>query len=1186
MPHKLLLNLYYLYLRFLLPAALELRGLRQLSLYKFVIISLITSITVGCNDTTSDTNLPSYLKSQFQNNISQPQEIIPITTNGPHGRPVRCFASRGNALFLGTDRGIYQSLNKGVSWEHLNNDLADHRIDAIVLSENALIVATSEGLYRSVNSGTTWESLDTGGLYPFATQYVTALLPVKGGLLKVTQAMSVGRSEDNGKTWSMAGTGETLTKLVDGWERGEFYQKDIRARYKPKPPVPTSVNSIAIQGDTTFTSLDGTLYQSTDEGRSWKPATNNIPSKEDVVMVSVNNNSLFVSTRGGGLYRRDAPEGEWKDISVDDMEVRDVVSFGGVLFAATSGGLFHSVNGGLNWSVINNRSNTGMVHDLFVFEGTLFAGAGGGAYRLRPDTLEFEEVSDGLYSSVTRLMVTETNTLFAITGPDEYRTDDSGDKRDYQSYGIYRSNDSGQNWAPANGDLKETRIYDGASIGNSIFLATHNGVYRSDDDGVHWSHAGELENPSVTADEYHKKVVTTLFTDGETLYAGTFVGLFRSVDYGNSWGLAAGNFYAGWITGMSAIDNDLFVVGPMGKIFRIDTSLRKAYEVPTATFSDVRVIASSGSTLYAGAYTRSPASTPVGNLFKLDNALTNTTWERLKADNLKGELRVLWVDPIHREVIIVGTSDGLYWSNDGGQHFDKHEHRGTKLFNEVFAITKHRGQLWMGTNAGSYYVLDRIARGKWYERAYEFSKVHSEPLLGVAVCLLLVLILSTRLILLILTLELWPFKFLAIWFYLTPVGRWKLYRRYRRSLKHTLITNRDANRYVDLPYEWNGTTSQLAELKLSDRFASLSVNERVIVIAEGGRGKSTLCRFLALQAIQGQALFGKGYRVPVVVEGLAYNGNMLETLTNALKQHRAYVNSTIVHAQLEAGYLLVLFDGLSEIREASIAAAESLDLPSFIQQHPDTPFMFTSRNNLPSSIVQAMGEGAIIKLKDVDKTTERPFLKQYIKHESEVDALRSEIKLHFPTLPRIPLMLKLVATVYNRTGAVPHNRVTLFADYIQYLLRPELTGVEEPAGLNFVLRHLVRETYISSGGDHGFTIEQGEEALDKIKDRLKNYDINLSPIKLLNLLVRAGLLVRVGDQLTFFHHSFESYFAARALESIYRQGRKKPILECIKNPRFSEVSDFLSEIFEETNETLKLEALIAGSKQTSSVKVN
>ena len=242
----------------------------------------------------------------------------------------------------------------------------------------------------------------------------------------------------------------------------------------------------------------------------------------------------------------------------------------------------------------------------------------------------------------------------------------------------------------------------------------------------------------------------------------------------------------------------------------------------------------------------------------------------------------------------------------------------------------------IGTDAGVFLVTDQIPRGRWYQRVWKVIEQNPLEFSGALLVLLLLVALSTRLILIFMQLDVQPIKSVAPWFYLTGFGRWKLYRRYRRALMKDPEIQTHARWYVDLPYEWERADGKSEESALSERIGhSLAAQRRIAVIAGGGRGKSTLCRYLAQSTAQGDKGMGGRRLEPVLIEGLAYDGNLVEAVTSSLKQYRAYVNSTIVESQLTAGNLLVLFDGISEIREAFRPAAES-DIPGFVKQHPDT----------------------------------------------------------------------------------------------------------------------------------------------------------------------------------------------------------------------------------------------------------
>lgn len=457
-----------------------------------------------------------------------------------------------------------------------------------------------------------------------------------------------------------------------------------------------------------------------------------------------------------------------------------------------------------------------------------------------------------------------------------------------------------------------------------------------------------------------------------------------------------------------------------------------------------------------------------------------------------------------------------------------------------------------------------------------FIKEHEWLFSATVLAVLVMVLLSTRLISVLLKLDVWGIKQVAPAFYLfAPFGRWKLYRGYRERLRTGAglieYLKYGVEHYIDLPYVTDGVPGTQA--RLSDLFTKLPPERRVVVEADGGRGKSTLCYYLARHCVERRDLFGGKLLEPVVVDGLTYTGDILQAITGALSKDSAYVNKSIVESQVAAGNLLVIFDGFSEIRDTYLAAASSGELPEFVRQYPHTPFIFTSRSSLPPGLQQALTDPLTVRLCDVDEVTERLFLSQYLKRgEEEVDSLIRQVRERFNDLPRIPLMLKLVAAVYDDEGQVPKNTAALFDKYTRQVLRAEATGLRF-SGLQYAINHLARETYLRSGGDRGFTENRGIELLRQIKDELEARDTKLSPIGLLDVLTRAGLYKQIGRHLRFFHDSFEGYFGAHALESDFSDGKYELLNQCIGNERLSETWRFLNEILEDPGDRHKLEMI-------------
>ena len=358
------------------------------------------------------------------------------------------------------------------------------------------------------------------------------------------------------------------------------------------------------------------------------------------------------------------------------------------------------------------------------------------------------------------------------------------------------------------------------------------------------------------------------------------------------------------------------------------------------------------------------------SLFRLNHLHSGKTWERLAAGTLRPDHSHLG-RPRYSEVILVGTSEGLFWSTDEGRRFRKYSPSSERKFRYVGAIQYEDRTAFISTDRGVFYLLDFIPRGTWYARAYHYILGHQWVFSGLFLECPLMVVLSTRLILIFLQLDLWPIKSVAPWFYLLPLGRWKLFRKYRTTLSNERDIKEDADRYVDLPYRSNDYAA--APSKLSALFDGLSISKRVVVIADGGRGKSTLGHYLSIKSLKSEKTFGVRHLEPVIIDGLSYSGDMLESVTAALKRHKAYVNPAI-EGLLEAGHLLIIFDGFSEIRESYQESGNSSDIPPFVQHHPDTPFVITSRSELPPPLQLACGDFLHLELRDVDEKTERGFL--------------------------------------------------------------------------------------------------------------------------------------------------------------------------------------------------------------------
>ena len=106
-------------------------------------------------------------------------------TNGPYGANVLCM----NSQFVGTDVGIFRTIDGGNTWVASNNGLPKLlRINTITITYfGSILIGTSKGIYRSTNVGYSWESMYTC----LSNIEVTALFEYGGYLFAGTKGNGI-----------------------------------------------------------------------------------------------------------------------------------------------------------------------------------------------------------------------------------------------------------------------------------------------------------------------------------------------------------------------------------------------------------------------------------------------------------------------------------------------------------------------------------------------------------------------------------------------------------------------------------------------------------------------------------------------------------------------------------------------------------------------------------------------------------------------------------------------------------------------------------------------------------------------------------------------------------------------------------------------------------------------------------
>jgi ligand-binding sensor domain-containing protein len=274
----------------------------------------------------------------------------------------------------------------------------------------------------------------------------------------------------------------------------------------------------SVAGGSLYAGTQTGLFVSTDEGAHWSKATSGLPSGGAFAIAVAPTGDIFARVGSGGVYRSSdygatwAASGDW-DASKTPLAI--AFASGGRVFAGTlDEGVFVSADGGATWTQSNTGLTARFVDALGMnTAGDVFAGTHMGVYRTKDEGETWENVLGEGANDVTAVAINSSGHVFAGT---------------YGSY-VWRSTSNGDasTWTQKSAGLSKWIWCLAVDKGDTLFAATYDGMYRSSDNGESWS----LINNGISGGQ-----VVALTIDGNgNLFCGTSAGIFRSVNNGNSW---------------------------------------------------------------------------------------------------------------------------------------------------------------------------------------------------------------------------------------------------------------------------------------------------------------------------------------------------------------------------------------------------------------------------------------------------------------------------------------------------------------------------------------------------------------------------------------------------------------------------------------------------------------------------
>jgi photosystem II stability/assembly factor-like uncharacterized protein len=292
-----------------------------------------------------------------------------------------------------------------------------------------------------------------------------------------------------------------------------------------------------------YVATDEAVYKSNDTGETWTRFAGKL-TRTRVISLAIDpklSATVFAGTMGDGTYK--SPDGgrTWHQFNAGIQKgtisaIVNQVVFNPrgteMVYAATTVGVFRSLNGGRQWV----ERMVGMNEVNFVVSlaldpqrpNVLYAGTTGGVYRTLDGTERWEKKSSGMVAAdakmasmalgVNGLAVDPTNSDVVYAGTTK---------------GLYKSVDQGEHWTKLEGAVQDSYISAiqlDPSQPSTLFLATSDHVQKSEDSGATWQ-------PKIKGlDATSIRSLKISPSNPQVLYVGTNGGgLYRSVDGGESW---------------------------------------------------------------------------------------------------------------------------------------------------------------------------------------------------------------------------------------------------------------------------------------------------------------------------------------------------------------------------------------------------------------------------------------------------------------------------------------------------------------------------------------------------------------------------------------------------------------------------------------------------------------------------
>ena len=310
---------------------------------------------------------------------------------------------------------IHRTTDGGASWHLFMNGIMGTLITDLVAFDNRLYTHTGYDLYQSTDAGGSWKKVPTDGQKDGSNNASTSVradakLIVVGNVL-----YSLSCSGDTVRIFRLSTDGDRLipvqgVPILDRKKLSDekYQSKERESRHVSRLRTETAVAS----RDTFYVEYLGELFKWKLGDPEWTSTglveDHPIYRSSEVFKVAVLGETVYAGKWDGQLFQS-LDEGEsWREVTptlpLRFTHFKDIVFAGASVYVATDNGVMASQTG-VNWRILTDEIGTRIVIDKLGVDGTTVYGAGdAGGYRLNTHT-RWEQISSEVPNVISDLVI-------------------------------------------------------------------------------------------------------------------------------------------------------------------------------------------------------------------------------------------------------------------------------------------------------------------------------------------------------------------------------------------------------------------------------------------------------------------------------------------------------------------------------------------------------------------------------------------------------------------------------------------------------------------------------------------------------------------------------------------------------------------------------------------------------------